>query len=228
MASVIITGISGNLGSAVAKQFLNEGAKVTGTYTGNKPDGFDGTSCKLYSVDLTNEDAAQKFVQQYLADEQQVDVAVLTVGGFTMGNIDSTTASDLTKQISLNFYTAYNIARPVFTAMKARGRGRIFLIGSLAGAHPAQSKSTIAYGMSKSMLFSLASMLNAEAGDTNVVTSIVVPSTIDTKQNRAAMPDADPSTWVKAEQIAQVISWYSGEAAEKIRQPVIYLTGKRI
>jgi hypothetical protein len=54
-----------------------------------------------------------------------------------------------------------------------------------------------------------------------VVTSVVVPSTIDTPQNRKAMPDADFSKWVKAEAIAGAIYFYCTDAAAVLREPLI-------
>ncbi len=55
--------------------------------------------------------------------------------------------------------------------------------------------------------------MNDEAKGTNVVTSVLVPSTIDTPPNRKAMPEADFSTWVQPEQIADVIYFYCSEQA---------------
>ncbi len=66
----------------------------------------------------------------------------------------------------------------------------------------------VAYGLAKSLIFRLAELMNDEAKGTNVVTSVVVPGTIDTPQNRKAMPDADPSKWVRPETIADVIHFY--------------------
>jgi NAD(P)-dependent dehydrogenase (short-subunit alcohol dehydrogenase family) len=79
----------------------------------------------------------------------------------------------------------------------------------------------VAYGLAKSLIFRLAELMNDEAKGTNVVTSVVIPSTIDTPQNRKAMPDADPSKWVKAEAIADVIYFYCTQQAASIREPVI-------
>ena len=66
----------------------------------------------------------------------------------------------------------------------------------------------IAYGLAKSLIFRLAELMNEEGKAHNVVTSVIVPSTIDTPQNRKAMPDANPNNWVKAEEIANVIYYY--------------------
>src|SRR5438046_2187570 len=64
-------------------------------------------------------------------------------------------------------------------------------------------------------------LMNEEAKGHNVVTSVIAPSTIDTPQNRKSMPDADPSKWVKAEDIASTIYFYSTEQALAIREPVL-------
>jgi len=63
--------------------------------------------------------------------------------------------------------------------------------------------------------------MNDEAKGYNVVTSVVVPSTIDTPQNRKSMPDADPSKWVKPEAIADVINFYCSDEASVLREPII-------
>jgi hypothetical protein len=63
--------------------------------------------------------------------------------------------------------------------------------------------------------------MNDEAKGTAVVTSVIVPSTIDTPQNREAMPDGKYANWVKPKQIADVIWFYSDDASSVIREPVI-------
>jgi len=79
----------------------------------------------------------------------------------------------------------------------------------------------VAYGLAKSLIFRLADLMNDEAKGTNVVVSVIVPSTIDTPQNRKSMPEADPNKWVKAEAIADVIYFYCTEQASVLREPVI-------
>ncbi len=83
------------------------------------------------------------------------------------------------------------------------------------------SKGMVAYGMAKSLIFRLAELMNDEAKGYDVVTSVIVPSTIDTPQNRQSMPDADFKKWVKAEAIAEAIYFYCTSAGSVIREPVI-------
>jgi NAD(P)-dependent dehydrogenase (short-subunit alcohol dehydrogenase family) len=150
-----------------------------------------------------------------------IDVAVLTAGGFAMGNIESTKMADINQQILLNFTTAYNISRPVFLQMMQQNKGRIFLTGSQAGLDTSHAKGVTAYGLSKSLLFDLAKIMNAESKGKNVVTAMIVPGIIDTPQNRKSMPGSDFSSWTTAEQIADVIYFYSSDEASVIREPVI-------
>jgi len=227
MKTAIVTGASGNLGQAVVHKFLAGGFHVTGTMLPNdpvKPD-IDHSSFSTTTANLMEEKSAAHMVQELAATYGSIDAAILTVGGFAMGDIASTSSADILKQFKLNFETAYHVARPVFEQMRKQGSGRIFLIGSRPGLDMQHSKGMVSYGLSKSLLFRLSELMNGEAQGTNVVTCVVVPSTIDTPQNRASMPDADFSKWVTAETIADTIFFYCSEKAAALREPVIKLYG---
>jgi NAD(P)-dependent dehydrogenase (short-subunit alcohol dehydrogenase family) len=219
----IVTGASGNMGQAVVKKFIDEGYQVIGTIIPNDPVVLDFPSNKFEKVvvDLMDEDDSEKFIANVISKYGSVDAAVLTVGGFAMGSIAETKTSDIAKQYKLNFETAYNVARPAFVQMLKQNSGRIFIIGSRPGLDAKNGKGMVAYGLGKSLIFRLAELMNDEAKGKNVVTSVVVPSTIDTPQNRKAMPDADPAKWVKPEAIADVIYFYCTDEAAVLREPVI-------
>ena len=219
----IVTGASGNLGQAIVKKFIAEGYFVIGTVIPNDPLTMEYPAGEFEKavVDLLNEEDSQKFIGSVLTNHGRIDTVVLTVGGFAAGRIAETKTSDISKQYKLNFETAYNIIRPVFIQMNNQGSGRIFIIGSRPGLDAANGKGMVAYGLAKSLLFRLAELLNDEARGKNIVTSVIVPSTIDTAANRQAIPEADFNDWVKAGQIADVILYYSSEAATALREPVI-------
>lgn len=221
--TAIVTGASGNMGQAVVKKFLAEGYHVVGTIIPNDPVPFDieDTNLEKVIVDLMDETDSEKFVRDVIAKHGTVDAVVLTVGGFAMGKISETKTADIHKQYKLNFETAYNVARPAFVQMMQQGSGRIFIIGSRPGLSAKEGKGMIAYGLGKSLIFRLAELMNDEAKGKNVVTSVVVPSTIDTPQNRKAMPDAKTENWVKAEEIADAIYFYCTDTAAVLREPLI-------
>lgn len=223
MKTAIVTGASGNLGQAVVKKFIDEGYFVVGTVIPNDTVAIDfpADKFKKIAVDLMNEDDAQKFVEGVITKHGSIDAAILTVGGFAMGKIADTKTSDITNQYKLNFETAYNVARPAFVQMLKQISGRIFIIGSKPGLDARNGKGMVAYGLAKSLIFRLAELMNDEAKGKNVITNVVVPSTIDTPQNRKAMPDANADNWVKPEAIADVIYWHCTDEASVVREPVI-------
>jgi NAD(P)-dependent dehydrogenase (short-subunit alcohol dehydrogenase family) len=225
--NVIITGASGNLGRVVVQRFSADGYFVIGTVSPGGALGFEAPENVVTSaVDLRDERHAHDFVQGVVSDRGTIDAALLLVGGYAGGDIGDTDGPNLKKMISLNFETAYYIARPVFLQMmKQEMGGRIVLVGSKSGLEPKSGTHALAYSVSKSMLFALADLLNAEATGKNVVTSIVVPSTIDTPENRKAMPKADFSSWVKAEEIAGVLSFIASAEAHPLTDGVYKVYG---
>lgn len=217
----IVTGAAGNLGRAVVTKFIDNHFKVIATVRNKNSPSSAPANFEEAELDLADEESCQKFIDQTIARNNSIDVAVLAAGGFAMGNVAVTGTSDIAKQYKLNFETAYNIARPIFAQMMKQNSGRLFLIGSRAGLDVSHAKGVTAYAFSKSLIFRLAEIMNAEAKGKNVVVSVIVPSTIDTPQNRESMPDADFGAWVLPAQIADVIYYYSGTEAEALREPVI-------
>ena len=227
MKTAIVTGASGNLGQAVVKKFLSKDFRVTGTVIPDDAVSIDirGKNIETAVVDLMKEEQAKKFVELVAMKHDTIAVAVLTVGGFAMGNIGATKTSDVAKQFKLNFEATYNVARPVFNQMIKQGSGRIFMIGSRPGIDMGNSKGMIAYGLSKSLIFRLAELMNEEAKGSGVVTSVVVPSTIDTPQNRASMPKADPKKWVTPAASADISYFHCSKEGAALREPVIKIYG---
>lgn len=207
MQSVIVTGTSGNLGKAVAQKFFAEKYHVFGTV--HKGDVFaiakGGVIWEDITVDLTNSDAAATFTDTVLRKNKDTKAAILTVGGFAMGNIEKATTAGIEKMIQLNFYTAFHIAQPVWQHMMQRGTGRIYLVGAMPGEDTHRAKDMVAYGLSKSLLFQLADVLNASNDNKDVITKVVVPNIINTPENKKAMPGADTSGWTEPAAIADII-----------------------
>ncbi|MCO5249759.1 MAG: SDR family NAD(P)-dependent oxidoreductase [Chitinophagales bacterium] len=222
--NIIISGGNGNLGSAVVKKFLDTNDHVLSLIRKRTGD-IENENLEEIEIDLLNEELTQKTVADIISRKKNIDIVILTVGGFTLGNIAKTSTKDIYKQYQLNFETAYNIAKPVFLQMLQQESGRIFLIGSKQGLDTSKAKGVTAYALSKSLLFSLANILNAEAQGKNVNTAVIVPGIIDTPPNRADMPDADFDKWIKPEEIAEIIYFYSSDKAHSIKDSVIKVFG---
>ncbi|HEX2608061.1 MAG TPA: SDR family NAD(P)-dependent oxidoreductase [Flavisolibacter sp.] len=223
MKTVIITGANGNLGAAVTKTFLGKGYKVIATVV--HPEAIKDLppheNLQVQAVDLTNEAATREFIQQAIDANTAIDGALLLVGGFAMGSVKETSSSDIKKQISLNFETAYHVAAPLFQHMLSKNSGRLVFIGARPSLVAADGKSLVAYGLSKSLLFKLAEYLNEEAKGKNVTATVVVPSTLDTPLNRKNMPDVNPDNWVQPEGLAAILEFVCSDTGMPLRETVL-------
>jgi NAD(P)-dependent dehydrogenase (short-subunit alcohol dehydrogenase family) len=220
--TILITGANGNLGAATVKQFLDKDYKVIAVDHSGTHLGFaaENDNFELKAVDASDETAVGTFVEEAIELYGRIDGAMLLVGGFAMGDIDATDAKAMRNMMAMNFETAYFFARPLFRHMLEKGYGRLVFMGARPALRPEQGKGAIGYALSKSLLFELAQILNAEAKGKNVVASVVAPSTIDTTINRESMPDADPNNWVKPADIAALLEFICSKEGDALREPV--------
>lgn len=218
----LITGAAGGLGRAVVGFFLDKGFRVIATVLNEAEKQALGASPLLDAqiVDLSEEEEAATMIEESLRTYKAIDAALMLVGGFAMGGVADTRGADLRKMIALNLETAFFTARPLYAHMLARGKGRLVFIGARPALVPAQGKHAVAYALSKSLLFQLADILNADAKGKDVVAHVVVPSTIDTPANRKSMPDADPTTWVTPGQLAEIFYFICSEQSSALREPI--------
>jgi NAD(P)-dependent dehydrogenase (short-subunit alcohol dehydrogenase family) len=223
--NVLITGASGNLGKAAVDKFIKAGYTVITTVSPGKTLGFEvDSSVQVHEADLTDEKSVDKVIQEIIKKHSSIDAALLLVGGFAVGGIKETDGALLKKMISLNFDTAYLVARPVFQHMLTQSNGgRIIFVGARPALRPKDGKNMLAYALSKSLLFKLADFLNAEGASKNVTSSVIVPSTIDTELNRKAMPDKDFTAWVKPEEIAESMAFICSDNSKALRETVLKL-----
>jgi NAD(P)-dependent dehydrogenase (short-subunit alcohol dehydrogenase family) len=228
MATIIITGANGNLGLTVVNRLLKDGYHILAASgklgAGDLP---RDQKLEISEPDLLNEDLAEGFVNTSIRNNPDIRAAVLLVGGFAMGKLVKTKKADLDKMIELNFYSAYHIVRPLLAHFLSQPRGGQFiLVGSRPGLQATDGTAFFAYSLSKAMIFKLAEFINAEGKGKSVTASVIVPSTIDTEANRKAMPDADFSKWVPAENIADAIAFSLSETGAMLRESVIKLYNK--
>ena len=223
MKKIIITGADGNLGSAVTSLFLEKGYTVIATVLNEdaKKKLPQNNILQVEAVNLENETETASFIQNVIDVHGTIDAALMLVGGFTAGKIENTKTGDIKKQIALNFETAYNITQPLYQHMLQNSYGRLVFIGARPALQAVDGKNLIAYALSKSLLFKLAEFINKDAKGKNITATVVVPSTIDTPLNRKNMPDADPNTWVKAEDLAEILEFVCSDKATPLRETVL-------
>ena len=118
---------------------------------------------------------------------------------------------------------AGNLGQAVVPHMLKAGAGRIVNIGAYAALSGKAEMG--AYVASKSAVIRLTETMAAELRSSNINVNCVLPSIIDTPQNRAAMPKADPSRWVAPEALADVLMFLCSPAARAIHGAAIPVVG---
>lgn len=223
MAAILLTGANGNLGQSVVERFLRDKHKVIAvTGQAGLADLPVDPGLETMTADLMDEVAAADLVNKVIRSNADLSAAVLLVGGFAMGKIAETGKKDLEKMISLNFFTAYNIVRPLLPYfLEKPGGGQFILIGSRPGLDAAAGKDFFAYSLSKAMVFKLAEFINAEGKNREVTATVIVPSTIDTVTNREAMPGEDFSKWVPPSAIADAVAFILSPPGRMMRDGVM-------
>jgi NAD(P)-dependent dehydrogenase (short-subunit alcohol dehydrogenase family) len=220
----LITGAAGNLGRAVAGAFASAGASLILIDLDDKvlrsAYGRDDERKALVRADLL--DAAS--VAQAAARFDRIDVLCNIAGGFRMGHPVHETPEDVWElMLDLNAKSLINTARSVVPKMLAAGYGKIVNVGAVAGLRGGAKMG--AYSASKSAVIRLTEAMSAELRDKGINVNCVLPSVIDTPQNRADMPGADPRRWVAPEALAEVVLFLASDAARAIHGAAIPVTG---
>ena len=220
---VMVTGAAGNLGQATVHAFADEGAKIV--LVGRSEDelnkligelGGDSNRYLAGPTDVADPASVEVLVENVIQRFGQIDVLAHTVGGFAAGQpVHDAGIEVWDRMMNLNAKTVYVTCGRVARHMVEQGiEGKIVAILS-KHAYAGVAKSA-AYAASKAAAQRVLESMAAELGSKGINVNGVVPSTIDTPQNRASMPNADYSKWVKLEEIAQTILFLCSDAARPI------------
>jgi NAD(P)-dependent dehydrogenase (short-subunit alcohol dehydrogenase family) len=221
--TVVITGASGNLGRAVAKAFYDLGARLA-LLDLKRGDLQDRPNQVFLEVDLFKPDNVDAALGRALERFGSIDVLCNIAGGFRMGSpVHETKDADWDFLMGLNARSVLNTARAAVPAMLKAGGGKIVNIGAFAAQRGAADMG--AYIASKSAVIRLTESMAAELREKNINVNCVLPTIIDTPENRAAMPKADPRKWVAPQDLAAVIVFLASDAARAIHGAAIPVTG---
>ena len=202
---VIITGGTGGLGGAVVDAFVAAGARCE--VTTRRPEASQRDAVRYHAVDVTDEAAVTKFYGQF----DNLWASVHLVGAFDASPVEATSLAQFRKMFETNAVTCFLCCREAVKAMRevgGGGGGRIVNVSSRPAVVP--TGGLIAYTTAKAAVSSITQALADEVKGDRILVNAVVPSTMDTPANRAAMPNADFSKWPKVEEVARTILFLAG------------------
>lgn len=226
--TVMITGAAGNLGRAVAAAFGLRGANLVlidlnGEALEAAYPGQDEHSIKI-PLDLMDAAAIGGAVEATRAQFGSIDALAALTGGFHMGEpVHELTVGNWDQMVELNAETLINTVQAIVPIMLEQQAGKIVTIGANAARQGMAHMS--AYIVAKSAVIRLSESMSAELRGKGINVNCVLPSIIDTPENRAAMPNADPSDWVSPEKLANVILFLCSEEASAVHGASIPVVG---
>lgn len=225
--TVIVTGAAGNLGKAVAHAFADRGANLVLVDLERKSleRAFEAESERrsFVSADLLETAGAANVAQAAIARFGRIDVLCNIAGGFRMGEmVHETSDENWNFLFDLNARTVLHTVRAVVPHMLSAGGGKIVNVGAFAAQKGAARMG--AYTASKATVIRMTEAMAAELREKNINVNCVLPTIIDTPENRAAMPKADPAKWVAPSDLANVIVFLASDAARAVHGAAVPVT----
>jgi NAD(P)-dependent dehydrogenase (short-subunit alcohol dehydrogenase family) len=217
---IIVAGAAGNVGSALATLLASRGARVAAVDTVRDrlqavTAGLAGTGhLALADFDLTDPASTTALVAEVRRTCGRLDGVGTTVGGFAMAKLADAGLDQWDAMFSLNVKTTWNIYRAAVPAIREVGGGALVAIGAAAGLKSAAQMA--AYGAMKSAVMRLTESLADELRPDRIRVNAVLPTTIDTPQNRTAMPGADVSRWVTPPEVAETMALLLSDRARGV------------
>ena len=219
---IAITGGHGVLGRAVLEAALSDGLEVAiidRTRGQATPEGV----LDLGGVDLTDATAADRTMAAAVDRFGRLDALLNIAGGFVWQTVDDPEPA-WSRMFALNLSTAVNACRAALPYLKASPDGRIVNVGANGALKAAAGMG--AYAASKSGVHRLTESLADELKTTSVTVNAVLPSILDTEQNRKDMPDADPARWVQPADLARVMLFLASPESRAVTGALIPVTGR--
>ena len=224
---VLVTGAKGGLGSFVTQVFLASGATVVGASRSIKHSDFPSPNFSAFEADVSSRDAARQLADSVVAKFGRIDVLAHIVGGFAGGqSVADTDQATWDRMRDLNLNSAFYAAVAVIPHMRKNKFGRIVGVGSKSADQPHAGLG--AYVVFKTAMVALFRTIALENGDAGITANVVLPGTMDTPANRAAMPNADFNQWVPPCAVANAIVWLAGDQASHVNGAVIPVAGRDV
>jgi NAD(P)-dependent dehydrogenase (short-subunit alcohol dehydrogenase family) len=230
----LVTGAAGALGGEVARVLSKRGDRIVLADTAQAKSRLDAFAKELGGASVIAGDLAEDAVWREALPRVERELgappslAALIAGTWRGGYplYEEKSHDDWKTLMNANVETVHVALARVLPAMVAQKRGSIVVIGSRAAVQPWTSAGSAAYGASKAAVVALAQAVAAEVLASGVRVNAILPSTMDTPSNRAAMPKADPKAWVSLDSAAGVIAFLLSDAARDISGAALPVYGR--
>src|SRR5437667_7128599 len=203
--AVVLPGATGNVGPAVLRAYLELGAHLAipvreeakgavlrdslGDLAGSPED----PRTLVRASDPSDATAMEVFVEEVLRAWGRLDVVANLIGGYASSDAATGDLDAYRSYWEQKVATIVTATTPCLRPMRARGYGRVVNVASTAALKG--EKGAAGYAMANAALLRWTEALAEEVKREGITANCVLPRIIDTPENRATMPKADPSRW---------------------------------
>lgn len=210
----IVTGAGRGIGHAIALRLASEGARVAvvsrtelnANRTAEEINAQYAGLAKAYAVDVADQAAVKKLVEQIHADFSRIDILVNNAGLTRDGLSMRMSEEDWDIVVDTNLKGAFNFIQAVERPMIKQRSGRIINIASVAGIIGNAGQAN--YAASKAGLIGLTKVIAREVASRGITSNAVAPGFITTD-----MTDVLPEA-LKTGVIGQIPLGKFGEPAD--------------
>ncbi|MDQ2912670.1 MAG: SDR family oxidoreductase [Chloroflexota bacterium] len=234
--AVVLTGATGHIGATVLRAYLEQGAHVAipvrdeakgvtlRDSLGDLAGATEDPRVLVRTADPGDRAAMESFVEEVLRVWGRLDVVANLIGGYASSDAGSGDVAAYRAYWDQKVATIVTATTACLRPMLARGYGRIVSVGSTVALKG--EKGAAGYAMANAALLRWTESLAEETKREGITANCVLPRIIDTPENRAEMPKADPARWATAAEIAAVVVFLSTNEASGVTGAAIPVTAR--
>lgn len=235
----IITGASRGIGKGIAESFVKQGAKVAFTYVSSDEKAkaledelsSQGGTAKGFKSNASEFDAAQKLIEEVMAEFGQIDI-LINNAGITRDNLLMRMGEEAWDEVmEVNLKSCFNLTKAVMRPMLKARAGSIINMSSVVGVKGNAGQAN--YAASKAGMIGFTKSVAAELGSRNIRCNAIAPGFIETEMT-GALDEEVVKEWRQAiplkrggspEDVANLCMFLAGDQSTYITGQVINVDG---